>query len=613
MARSRSYALLAIVVALAGLAMPAQAQTTHVIEIRDDVFVPRMLSIATGDRVTWTDRGRNTHNVISDDGSFASVTLQAGDSFSLAFPKPGAFPYYCSFHGARGGRGQSGVILVGQGDADAYRRSDLYGITSATRSYPALAPERPAGGRTIRVPSEASTIQAAVDRARPGDMVLIAPGAHHEAVIVTTPHLTIRGEDRDRVILDGRFDTQMRNGIAVFGADGVAIENLTVRGYQQNGIYWRSVWGYRASYVTAYNNGDYGIYAFDSGAGRFDHAYASGHPDSGFYIGQCDPCNAVVEHVIARDNAIGYSGTNAGGRLVIRDSEWTDNMAGIVPSTLDSEALAPQRDVTIVRNVVTRNGNRDAPVKDRLFALFGNGIVLLGGNRNVVAHNLVEDHPHAGILVAPSLDERLWVAGGNRVHDNVVRGSGLADLALAAPVAGGNCFESNDAATTLPPALGLAGCGSAFAGLGGGDVGLFLNGIGQYARGLSGPTGGDWRTRPAPPPQPSMPDVSAALEPAGPAEPIDPAAEVSKGGRPAGPEGTTPSRALAADGPGLTLGNALFLAHGYLLPLLFLVSLLATAGRRPVRWLPRGRRALLLLAGTYVVVAALVFALAYVR
>jgi hypothetical protein len=50
---------------------------------------------------------------------------------------------------------------------------------------------------------------------------------------------------------------------------------------RRSGFYWRSVWGYRGSYPTAYNNGDYEIYALDSGVGQFDHSYASGQPDSG--------------------------------------------------------------------------------------------------------------------------------------------------------------------------------------------------------------------------------------------------------------------------------------------------------------------------------------------
>src|SRR2546422_3533110 len=56
---------------------------------------------------------------------------------------------------------------------------------------------------TVRVPQDFDTIQAAVDHAQPGGMVLIAPGIYEESVTVTTPYLTIRGVDRDRTIIDG--------------------------------------------------------------------------------------------------------------------------------------------------------------------------------------------------------------------------------------------------------------------------------------------------------------------------------------------------------------------------------------------------------------------------
>jgi hypothetical protein len=38
----------------------------------------------------------------------------------------------------------------------------------------------------------------------------------------------------------------------------VAVENLTVRNALINGLFWTGVRGYRASYVTAYNNKDHG-------------------------------------------------------------------------------------------------------------------------------------------------------------------------------------------------------------------------------------------------------------------------------------------------------------------------------------------------------------------
>ena len=81
-----------------------------------------------------------------------------------------------------------------------------------------------------------------------------------------------------------------------------------------NGVQWTSVFGYRASYVTAHNNGDYGIYAFDSQYGQFDHSYAGGSPDSGFYIGQCDPCHAVITDSLGGAQRDGLLGDERRGR-----------------------------------------------------------------------------------------------------------------------------------------------------------------------------------------------------------------------------------------------------------------------------------------------------------
>ena len=172
-------------------------------------------------------------------------------------------------------------------------------------------------GETRLVPQDFPNIQSAVDAAAPGDLILIDAGVYREEVEVTTPGLVIRGVDRNEVIIDGEF--QRPNGFKVSFADGVAIENLTVRNATGNGLFWNGVRGYRGSYVTAIDNGVYGIYAFDSSDGLFEHAYASGSPDAGFYIGQCKPCQAVITDSIAEWNGLGYSGTNASDDLYLVD------------------------------------------------------------------------------------------------------------------------------------------------------------------------------------------------------------------------------------------------------------------------------------------------------
>ena len=90
-------------------------------------------------------------------------------------------------------------------------------------------------------------------------------------MVVTTPYLTIRGMDRNDTILEGNFE--LANGIHVIEADGVAVENLTARHFLLNGFNWSNVLGYRGSYLTASTNGDYGIHAFASRWGRFDHSH----------------------------------------------------------------------------------------------------------------------------------------------------------------------------------------------------------------------------------------------------------------------------------------------------------------------------------------------------
>src|SRR6266545_1820551 len=322
-------------------------------------------------------------------------------------------------------------------DQREHHRQGPAGGPPGQRRHPARAPGLPdhPGG--------------AVNAASPGDLVLVGPGVYREEVKVTIPSLVIRGTDRNQVVVDGEF--RRPNAISVT-ADGVAVENLTVRNAVANGLFWTGVTGYRASYVTASANGDYGIYAFGSRDGVFEQSYASGSPDAGFYIGQCNPCEAVIDGVVSESNALGYSGTNASDLDIVR-SVFRHNWAGIVPNTGDYELLPPFRDVRIVGNLVQDNGNRAAPGAHVEWSGFGNGIVLAGGNDSLVQRNRVLDHPNHGILVTPNLDEHFWTSAGNQVRDNVIAGSGRADLALAGPAGAGNCFSGNTVRSTVPVGL----------------------------------------------------------------------------------------------------------------------------------------------------------------
>jgi plastocyanin len=447
----RWWLLLLPVTALAlGACAESQATGDAVVEMLDNSFGPAEVHVPVGGTVTFVGAGRNPHNAVASDGSwstedsFGSLNQLDGDAAAVTFDQPGQYEFFCTFHGTAYGSGMAGKVIVGDPDASAAAQGAAHS-------------QAPAGwsGETRNVPDEYPTIQAAVDAAEPGDLILIAPGVYREGVEVGTPGLVIRGTDRNEVVIDADGH---ENAIDVF-ADGVAVENLTVRNADLNGIYWSRVVGYRASYVTAIDNGDYGIYAFDASEGLFEHSYASGSPDSGFYVGQCNPCRAMIRDVISEWNGLGYSGTNSSGDIYIVESVFRFNGAGIVPNTLDSELLPPSQEVVIAGNLVHDNDNLEAPMKAWEWAGFGNGIVLAGSNGSQVIRNRVVNHQGNGIIVTPILDKNFWTSSDNRVEGNLVEGSGRADLAMAGPAGDGNCFSDNQAATSLPPGLQLVhGC-----------------------------------------------------------------------------------------------------------------------------------------------------------
>ncbi|HLF69399.1 MAG TPA: hypothetical protein VI541_00400, partial [Actinomycetota bacterium] len=178
-----------------------------------------------------------------------------------------------------------------------------------------------------------TTIVAAVAAASANDYILVRPGTYNEAVVIpaTKPGLRIRGTNRNTVILDGGADATHAGALYGFDvrADRVVIENMTAHNYRGTAFYWHGVTGYWGSHLTGYNTGGYGLYAYNARCGQFDHSFGSGNADSAFYIGECFPCEAVIHDVEATGNGLGYSGTNAGGELVIRDSYWHDNGLGI--------------------------------------------------------------------------------------------------------------------------------------------------------------------------------------------------------------------------------------------------------------------------------------------
>ncbi len=331
-----------------------------------------------------------------------------------------------------------------------------------------------------------SSIQAAVDAARPGDWILIAPGDYHETddahvtsakqlstgdhggVVVHTSDLHVRGMNRDTVIVDGtkagapepcnnspEFQNfgpvsdgkaQGRNGIVVWKADDVSIQNLTAcnflggAGDSGNEIWWNGgdgsgkigLAGYEGSYLTGtstYFSGEstaaqYGIFSSNAqGPARWDEIYGSNMNDSGMYVGACKQlCDVTIDHAWMENNALGYSGTNSGGAIVIENSEFDHNEDGLDTNTqIAGDPPPPQNGAcpkggispvththscwVFVHNDVHDNNNPDVPeAGDAAAGPIGTGMTLSGGRNDTVMDNVFENNGAWGTLFVPYPD-----------------------------------------------------------------------------------------------------------------------------------------------------------------------------------------------------------------
>jgi hypothetical protein len=336
-----------------------------------------------------------------------------------------------------------------------------------------------------------STIQSAVDAARPGDFVLVAPGDYKTTssrapkdasetpagVLITTPGITVRGMDRNTVIVDGtkpgsspcssapsaqNFGPASSsgglglNGVMVWKADNVSVENLTAcnflggSGSAGNEIWWNGGansgqvggWGFWGSYLTATSSyygkestaAQYGIFSSNWSGGTWDQTYASNFNDSGYYIGACQQvCDQTVDQAWAEFNALGYSGSNSGGSLLVEHSQFDNNEDGFDTNTQNGDNPPPQNGAcpggatspiththscwVFMDNYVHDNNNPDVPSAGSAAAgPVGTGISLSGARNDTLMDNVFEGNGAWGTILVPYPDSGPPCTGGTNVQ-----------------------------------------------------------------------------------------------------------------------------------------------------------------------------------------------------
>jgi plastocyanin len=101
-------AVTVLALAVAGASRPA-ATVTKTVRITASGFSPASVTIKTGDAVRWTNNDTKNHQVVANNGTFASPTITPGRSYTHTFNTAGTFRYHDALHPSLTGR----VVVTG--------------------------------------------------------------------------------------------------------------------------------------------------------------------------------------------------------------------------------------------------------------------------------------------------------------------------------------------------------------------------------------------------------------------------------------------------------------------------------------------------------------------
>ncbi len=276
------------------------------------------------------------------------------------------------------------------------------------------------------------SIQAAVDKALPGDTIEVAYGVYNERVAIDVSDITLLGipnEAGEYPILDG--EGVLSEGVIASG-NNFRVGQLHTRNFTTNGILVEGARGVHFHDLIAENVGTYGVYPVRSTDVLIERVVVSGVDDAGIYAGQSE--NVIVRESEAFGNVIGIELENTLNGEVY-DNYLHGNSNGILIVLLPQLTSKISANTDIYGNRVESNNLENFAPEGAIARIVppGTGILIIGSDGNEVHDNIITDNKTAGVAVFSLTGSGMFneneldvgpLAEGNHIYNNQYSNNG---------------------------------------------------------------------------------------------------------------------------------------------------------------------------------------------